>query len=200
MSTSQGPIDPDEIMEIEELCMKHPAVLAEIEKMQLPAGVTVCNDPWMYGTDSETETRRLFQCFMYLVEVDHPQNNHYSLPCRFSPVFDGLTHELVRMDYLPGGADHAFTETQPWKPVKAIQYAHDLLDEPVRTDLKPYIVQQPEGPSYTAEGNSVYWQKWRFRVGFNIREGLVLYNITYDNRNVFYRLSVSEMTVPYGGM
>lgn len=186
-------------MEIEHLCMKHPAVLAEIEKMQLPAGITVCNDPWMYGTDNESESRRLFQCFMYLVEVDHPQNNHYSLPCQFSPVFDGLTHEFVRMDYLPGGADHAFTDTQPWKPVKAIQYTHDLLDEPVRTDLKPYIVQQPEGPSYTVEGNSVYWQKWRFRLSFNIREGLVLYNITYENRNVFYRLAVSEMTVPYGG-
>lgn len=196
----QGPIDPDEITEIEKLCMRHPAVLAEIERMQLPAGVTVCNDPWMYGTDSENETRRLFQCFMYLVDTDHPQNNHYSLPCKFSPVFDGLTHELVRMDYLPGGADFKTQQTPPWKPVKGIQYAHDLLDEPVRTDLKPYIVQQPEGPSYTVDGQSVYWQKWRFRVGFNIREGLVLYNITYDNRNVFYRLSISEMTVPYGGL
>lgn len=181
------------------MCMKHPAVLAEIEKLQLPAGVTVCNDPWMYGTDNDTEDRRLFQCFMYMVETDHPQNNHYSLPCKFSPVFDGLTHELVRMDYLPGGGDFETTTTQPWKPVKTVQYAHDLLDEPVRTDLKPYIVQQPEGPSYSVDGNSVYWQKWRFRVGFNAREGLVIYNVTYDNRNLFYRLAVSEMTVPYGG-
>jgi primary-amine oxidase len=47
-------------MEIEQLCMKHPAVLAEIEKLQLPPGMTVCNDPWMYGTDSEHETRRLY--------------------------------------------------------------------------------------------------------------------------------------------
>ncbi|KAJ5612852.1 hypothetical protein N7510_006046 [Penicillium lagena] len=194
----QGPVDTDEVMEIEQLCMKHPAVLAEIEKLQLPPGMTVCNDPWMYGTDSEHETRRLYQCFMYMVEVDHPQNNHYSLPCKFSPVFDCLTHELVRMDYLPGGADFETTTTQPWKPVKAIQYAHDLLEEPLRTDLKPYIVQQPEGPSYTVDDRSVYWQKWRFRVGFNIREGLILYNVTYDNRNIFYRLAVSEMTVPYG--
>lgn len=194
----QGPLDPDEVAEIEAMCMRHPAVLAEIEKLKLPPGVTVCNDPWMYGTDDPTETRRLFQCFMYIVELDHPQNNHYSVPCKFSPVFDAFTHELVRMDYLPGGVDHRFEETQPWKPVKTVQYAHDLLDEPLRTDLKPYIVQQPEGASFTVSGNSVYWQKWRFRVGFNNREGLVLYNLTYDNRNVFYRISVSEMTVPYG--
>ncbi|KAJ5943188.1 hypothetical protein N7516_003356 [Penicillium verrucosum] len=194
----QGPIDIDEIAGIEEMCMKHPAVLAEIEKLQLPAGITVCNDPWMYGTDSDNEDRRLFQCFMYMVEVDHPQNNHYSLPCKFSPVFDGFTHELIRMDYLPGGADFETSTTQPWKPVKTVQYAHDLLDEPLRTDLKPYIVQQPEGPSFSVDGNSVYWQKWRFRVGFNAREGLIIYNVTYDNRNLFYRLAVSEMTVPYG--
>ncbi|KKK18139.1 hypothetical protein P175DRAFT_0441910 [Aspergillus ochraceoroseus IBT 24754] len=194
----QPPIDIDEITAIEELCMKHPAVLAEIEKLQLPEGVRVCNDPWMYGSDSPDETRRLFQCFMYVVAVDHPQNNHYSTPLKFSPVFHGHTHELVRMDYLPGGADTQTTETQPWKPVETIQYAHDLLGGDLRTDLKPYIVQQPEGPSFSLDGNQVSWQKWRFRVGFNNREGLVLHNLTYDNRNVLYRLSMSEMTVPYG--
>ncbi|OJJ42956.1 hypothetical protein ASPZODRAFT_104276 [Penicilliopsis zonata CBS 506.65] len=193
----QGPLDTDEVTEIEELCNRHPAVLAEIEKLKLPPGVTVCNDPWMYGTDTPDESRRLFQCFMYIVEVDHPQNNHYSLPCKFSPVFDATTMEFVRMDYLPGGADHQTAETSMWKPVKTIQYAHDLLDEPLRTDLKPYIVQQPEGASFSVDGNFVYWQKWRFRVGFNNREGLVLYNVTYDNRNIVYRLAVSEMTVPY---
>lgn len=179
--------------------MKHPAVHAEIEKLKLPPGMSVCNDPWMYGTDDANETRRLFQCFMYMVGVDHPQNNHYSLPCKFSPVFDGVTRELVRMDYLPGGSGAETEETQPWKPVKAVQYAHELLDEPLRTDLKPYIVQQPEGASFSVDGNLVSWQKWRFRVGFNNREGLVIHNVTYDNRNILYRLSVSEMAVPYGG-
>ncbi|KAL1999642.1 hypothetical protein VTN02DRAFT_4221 [Thermoascus thermophilus] len=194
----QGPLDIDEMFDLEQLCLQHPAVQAEIEKMKLPPGMTVCNDPWLYGVDDPNETRRLFQCYMYIVEVDHPENNHYSLPCTFSPVFDGVTRELVRMDYLPSGAGSQGSPTQPWKPVKTIQYAHDLLDEPPRTDLKPYIVQQPEGPSFALDGNVVSWQKWRFRVGFNNREGLVLYNVTFDGRNVLYRMAISEMTVPYG--
>lgn len=111
----------------------------------------------------------------------------------------GCSRELVRIDYLPTGSDDVRTETQPWKPVEGTQYAHDLLQEPLRQDLKPYIVQQPEGPSFSVQGNVVSWQKWNFRVGFNNREGLVIYNLTYGGRNVFYRLSVSEMTVPYGG-
>jgi primary-amine oxidase len=184
---------------MEEICLKHPAVRAEIEKMQLPPGVTVIGDPWIYGTDTENENRRLFQIYMYIIDTNHPQHNHYSLPCAFSPVFDVMTKELVRMDYLPTGSDHSTKPTQTWKPVKAVQYAHNLLDEPLRTDLKPYIVQQPEGPSFSVDGDAVYWQNWRFRVGFNSRDGLVLYGITYDNRNVFYRLSLCEMTVPYGG-
>lgn len=192
-------MDVDELNDIEQLCMAHPAVQAEIAKLNLPPGMSVCNDPWMYGTDDATETRRLFQCFMYMVAVDHPQNNHYSLPCKFSPVFDSATRELIRMDYLPGGMDAETTDTQPWKQVKAVQYAHELLDEPVRNDLKPYIAQQPEGASFAVDGNLVSWQKWRFRVGFNSRDGLIIYNATYDNRNILYRLAVSEMTVPYGG-
>ncbi|KAF9879668.1 hypothetical protein CkaCkLH20_02479 [Colletotrichum karsti] len=196
----QGPADLDELIEIEEVCLKHPEVLKEVEKLKLPKGVTVCNDPWGYSTDDVKETRRLFQCYMYIVPLDHPQTNHYSLPCPFSPVFDALTKELVRIDQLALGPDHKTHETaQPWKPVKAVEYAHDLLDTPVRNDLKPYIVQQPEGPSFSINsGQQVDWQKWKFRVGFNTRDGLVLYNVTYDNRNVFYRLSMSEMTVPYG--
>ncbi|KAJ5888616.1 Copper amine oxidase N2-terminal [Penicillium taxi] len=194
----QGPVDIDEMIELEELCLSHPVVQAEIEKLKLPAGMTVAVDPWIYGTDDPKETRRLVQCYMYIVATDHAQSNQYSLPCKFSPVFDGIARDLVRVDYLPGGIDSQTIETQPWKPVAAVQYAHDLLDVPLRTDLKPYIVQQPEGASFSVTGNAVSWQKWRFRVGFNNREGLVLHNITYDGRNTFYRLSVSEMTVPYG--
>ncbi|CAF1369311.1 unnamed protein product [Rotaria sordida] len=40
----------------------------------------------------------------------------------------------------------------------------------VRTDLKPLVIIQPEGPSFHIEGYQVSWQKWRFRIGFNARE------------------------------
>ena len=184
---------------MERVCLKHPAVIKEIEAMDLPAGMTVCTDPWAYGTDDDNETRRLFQCYMYIAESDHNECNHYSLPCTFSPVFDAKTQKLVRMEYLPIGADHSVSPTKKWNPVKTVQYAHSLLGTPMRTDVKPLIVNQPQGASFSVEGSLVQWQKWRFRVGFNYREGLVLNNITYDGRNVFYRLSLSEMTVPYGG-
>lgn len=41
----------------------------------------------------------------------------------------------------------------------------------VRKDLKPIVITQPEGPSFHIDGHQITWQKWRFRVGFNVREG-----------------------------
>lgn len=72
----------------------------------------------------------------------------------------------------------------------------------VRTDVKPLAITQPEGTSFHVEGQQVTWQKWRFRVGFTPREGLVLHLIEYFDkgryRPILYRASLSEMFVPYG--
>ncbi|GAA3589001.1 primary-amine oxidase [Klugiella xanthotipulae] len=73
---------------------------------------------------------------------------------------------------------------------------------PARTSLTPIEITQPEGPSFTVDGASVSWENWKFRVGFNGREGLVLTQLTFrdgeEDRSVLYRASVPEMVVPYG--
>jgi primary-amine oxidase len=72
----------------------------------------------------------------------------------------------------------------------------------MRTDLKPVEIVQPEGVSFKVTGNQVEWQKWKFRVGFTSREGLVLHAISYNDdgveRPVLTRASICEMVVPYG--
>ena len=69
-----------------------------------------------------------------------------------------------------------------------------------RTDLKPLHISQPEGVSFAMDGREISWQNWRFHVGFNYREGIVLHNIRFKDgpevRPVFYRLSLAEMVVP----
>jgi primary-amine oxidase len=71
-----------------------------------------------------------------------------------------------------------------------------------RSDLKPIEITQPEGPSFSVEGHAVSWQKWRLRIGFTPREGLVLHDIGYEDRGtlrpIIYRASLAEMFVPYG--
>lgn len=192
-----GPLLPEDLAEIEDLALKHPKVLAEIAKMKLPSHIKVAIDPWMYGTDSLDVKEPLIQCYTYL-KVDHPDANHYSLPVKFCPVFKLLSKEFVRMDYLPAGFDEKTVATQPWMEVPAVEYHPDLNGETVLRDIKPLIVQQPEGASFTIEGGKITWQGWEFRAATNAREGVVLYDVHFKGRSLFYRIALNEMTVPYG--
>lgn len=164
------------------------------------ASAKVVNDPWAYGTDNAQERRRLFQCYMYIVLNDDPEANHYSIPAPFAPVFDAVTKELLWIEHLPMDVDNGRDEiAQPWDKVAPVEYAATLLDtETFRQDLKPLHVTQPEGPSFSVHGRQVSWQGWNFNIGWTMREGPVLQNVTFDGRSTFYRLSMSEMTVPYG--
>jgi primary-amine oxidase len=67
-----------------------------------------------------------------------------------------------------------------------------------RTDLKLLRVTQPNGGSFEVTGHQVRWQKWQFFAVLHPREGLVLYDVRYDARPIAYRLSLSEIYVPYG--
>ena len=73
---------------------------------------------------------------------------------------------------------------------------------PLREDLRPIEITQPEGPSFDVRGNEISWQGWRFRWSFNAREGLVLHTVGFDDhgdlRPIAHRISLSEMVVPYG--
>lgn len=128
----------------------------------------------------------------------HEGSNHYDTPLNFSPFFDMTTHELLDLVYLPTGADSTLKPDAKYVPHETREYHQDLQSNPPRSDLKPLYIRQPEGPSYNINGHLITWQKWRFRVGFNWREGMILHDVTYDGRELFHRLSLSEMFVPYG--
>jgi primary-amine oxidase len=68
---------------------------------------------------------------------------------------------------------------------------------PERTTLKPIEITQPQGSSFSVDGDIVTWEGWRFRVGFDPREGLVLHQISLQSRPLIYRASIAEMVVPY---
>lgn len=194
-----GPFLPDDMMIWEEYCNNYPAVVAEIEKLKLPKGFKVRNDPWIYATDDANESRPLVQFFMYVLANDgHPESNHYSLPLKFSPVFEAYSKKFVRIDFLPGGYDATTTATAPWHQVPGVEYHPDLNGETVMRQPKPYIVEQPEGASFTTEGSKVKWLGWEFRVATTAREGFAIYDAWFKGRQILYRLSLSEMTVPYG--
>lgn len=110
--------------------------------------------------------------------------------------------EIVRIDKLATGgkgdsltaSDADFREDVIGHCTTA-EYVPELLPNGTRKNLKELNVLQPDGPSFkvSQDESLVEWQKWRFRVGFNPREGATIHDVWYDGRSVLYRLSMSEM-------
>lgn len=141
------------------------------------------------------------QCYFYMKLISHADANHYAYPLDLCVEMSGDAR-VLKIYYLPNGTANDISMTaNAYDRNKIhgaeIEYHPDLVPEH-RTSTKPYHVSQPQGPSFTTEGNLITWEKWTLRVGFNYREGLTLHDVRYDGRSVFYRLSLSEMFVPYG--
>ena len=107
-------------------------------------------------------------------------SNYYAFPLAISPVVDTVDAKVIRIEFLPTGNNLVTRTTQPFQIRPPSEYIRE--DHELRTDLKPLNVIQPEGASFIVTnsgetGHVIDWQKWRFRVGFNQREGMVIYNV-----------------------
>lgn len=149
---------------------------------------------WAIGYDERfPNDMRLQQAMMYYrPNIDDCQ---YAFPLDFCPVINIETGEVIHIDIPP--------IRRPVNVVGSNYNPTDIAkDGGYRSDVKPLHVTQPEGVSFKIDGQRVSWQNFDFHVGFNYREGIVLNNITYNDkgnvRPLFYRLSLSEMVVPYG--
>ena len=126
----------------------------------------------------------------------HPDDCQYTYPLDFCPIFNADTQEIIHID-IPK-VRRQLNKAPP------INYHAEAIkaEGGFRTDLKPIEITQPEGVSFTMEGRTIKWQNWAVHIGFNYREGIVLSNVTFNDkgnvRPIFYRMSLAEMVVPYG--
>jgi primary-amine oxidase len=137
----------------------------------------------------------MYQCFLYMRDPANPHevdSNHYALPLPISPVVSLEKMNVIRVEILPTGADWSVKGVQPYIPRPPREYIAEY--QTLRSDLKPLNVVQPEGASFTVEeaaGSSVIeWQKWYMRVGFNQREGMVLYDVSSPVDQVLISLRI----------
>ncbi|EXJ76256.1 uncharacterized protein A1O5_00764 [Cladophialophora psammophila CBS 110553] len=201
-------LDRDEVIAATIAILTDPAVVAEIKKFQLPENVAVQCDTWPFGTDlsSKEDDPKLIQTILYArAPHNHLESNQYSFPIPISPVYDPFLKRVIRIDTVATGGKEDGLKHNTVAPEVALkhlvenEYHSDLQKGNLRKDIKPLLIVQPEGVSFTVEDETkISWQKWTFRVGFNWREGMTIHDVRYDGRKLFYRLSMSEMTVPYG--
>eukprot|EP01121_Diplochlamys_sp_Union-15-3_P017703 TRINITY_DN6284_c0_g1_i1.p1 TRINITY_DN6284_c0_g1~~TRINITY_DN6284_c0_g1_i1.p1 ORF type:complete len:635 (+),score=98.78 TRINITY_DN6284_c0_g1_i1:48-1952(+) len=188
---AQPTLTPDDCFLAEKIVKESVEVSEELKKRGIDIS-KVTADPWSvsYSGEKEWRNHRCVQLFLYTRNFD--EDNHYAHPIDVLPVVDINSGKVIKIDTC------SKVRSVPQTPSNYMAKFRPSL----RNDLKPLYVQQPEGPSFKVEGNSVSWQKWNFRIGWNYREGLVLHRICYidgdRNRPVVYRASLCEMAVPYG--
>jgi primary-amine oxidase len=146
-------------------------------------------EPWGIGTFAREEDagRRLIWSLCFYRAS--PRDNPYAKPIHgLHAIVDLDEMAVVRVEDLgivplpPGTGDYpARTNSRP--------------------ELKPLEILQPDGVSFGVDGWEVRWQKWRLRIGFNAREGLVLHTVGYEDdgrlRSVLHRASIAELVIPY---
>ena len=153
------------------------------------------------GLDPADENRRFFQGLIFAADASKKNKdvNFYPYPLPLIPIMDWAKKEIVRIDELATGGNNDPLNSKTHAVgvldhCQSADYVPELLEGGLRKDLKPLNVTQPDGPSFTVSDDQlIEWQKWRFRVSFNPREGAVIHDVHYDGRSVMYRLSFSEM-------
>ncbi len=170
----------------------HPEWNAALDRRGIVDKALVQIDPWPAGTFGlgHEEGRRITRCLAYL--RTSKDDNGYARPLEgllaFVDMGRGEVLEVLDLGVVPLPTEHGSYYPEH--------------NGPLRTDLKPLEITQPEGPSFEVDGNLVRWQKWSMRIGMDPLEGLVLWTVGYEDggrlRPIVYRASVSEMVVPYG--
>jgi primary-amine oxidase len=153
---------------------------------------TVQIDPWPAGSfgDAAEDATRLTRVVSYLRH--DPTDNGYAHPIEgLVAVIDLSARRVVEI------VDHGVVAVPPECSNYDIERAG-----PARTSLRPLEIVQPDGPSFTVDGNLLSWENWRLRVSMDPIEGLVLHQVGWDDgtrvRPILHRAALSEMVVPYG--
>lgn len=192
-------ITMEDLNAVEAVMRKDPGVIKQCGISGIPPEDMhkVHCDPWTIGYDERFgNSVRLQQALMYY--RPHVDDSQYTYPLDFCPIYDSNKKQIIHID-IPKVRRPVSKAPANNYDVKSIE-----AEGGFRTDLKPINITQPEGVSFKIKGRIVEWQNWSVHVGFNYREGIVLSNIGYSDkveskvRSIFYRLSLTEMVVPYG--
>jgi primary-amine oxidase len=182
----------DEYHEVDEAMRAHPDVVAALAARGITDMSLVTIEVWTYGKalmPEQWRDRRLGWCDIWYRET--PEGNLYAHPVSgLKVVVDVNTLELLELE---NDHDHG-------QPDVDAEYVPGPWTGEQR-EVAPLHITQPEGVSFTVEGTELRWQNWTMRLGFNYREGPVIYQVTYDDhgtrREIAYRMSFTEMVVPY---
>jgi primary-amine oxidase len=184
-------ISLDEMAQAEEVVRRDPEFIAALRRRGLDDPDRVVLDAWAPGNHGDEESGRILRSLPHAL-MNGEDDNEYAHPVENLIAYVDLNRmEVMRIEDLGVVA----------VPTAPGNYTRQSMGT-MRDDARPIEITQPEGPSFELDGHEVRWQKWRIRIGFTPREGLVLHTVGFQDggrlRPILYRASLSEMVVPYG--
>jgi primary-amine oxidase len=190
----QPNVTGDEFAEADQAMRRHPRVIEALARRGITELDRVLVEAWAYAghlVPERYQGRRLAWCDVWCRARE--DGSPYAHPVSGLHLIVDLNRmELLEIE------DDGRTEM----PEVMGEYVPRLVpDQRLRDDIRPVEITQPQGTSFTLDGNLLRWQKWSLRIGFNHREGLVLHTVGYEDggrtRPVAHRMSFAEMVVPY---
>ena len=146
-------------------------------------------DPWPaggYAHESIPKGHRALRCISFVKE--DATDNGYARPIH------GL---IAHVDVTARTVTHI--EDSGVIPMPTASGRYDATSpSATRSDLKPLSITQPEGTSFKVTGNKISWQGFDVRASVHPVNGLVLHELSLQDRPILYRAALSEMVVPYG--
>ena len=186
--TAKSAFQVEQLLDVERVVKADPRFVEACRKRGISDMKGVCVDSWSGGNfgfaDEEGHMVSYAHCWLRLRDNE----NFYAHPIDgLNVAVDVKTGEVLRID------DHG----GPPIPMAEINYDPEFLPPP-RSPMKPLNVVQPEGTSFTMDGNAIAWDRWTLAVGFSPRDGIILHDIRYDGRPIVRRAALAELVVPYG--
>ncbi|MGE5290944.1 MAG: hypothetical protein ACM3ML_27865, partial [Micromonosporaceae bacterium] len=183
----------EEILALEEIVKNDPAAVGALARHGVEDLSLLQIDPWSTGTlpvEGVDSRRRIIRASAYVRTFK--EDNGYARPVgNLVFVIDCNTRSVA-----------AIIEGDPIPlPPESGNY-DEASAGPLRDDLLPIEIIQPEGPSFTISGNVIEWQRWRLHAHIDPVEGLVISDVSYldggRRRSILHRAGIGEMVVPYG--
>jgi primary-amine oxidase len=193
-SATQGPYGFAELGLAVQLTKTNPEWLAAVNKRGIACETEeelelIQIDPWPaggYAIDAIPEGHRAVRCIAFVRE--DATDNGYARPIH------GL---IAHVDLTTGQVVHVEDNGVVPMPPDSGRFDSAHQDQ-TRDDLKDLEITQKDGPSFDVDGYQVKWQGWSFNVSMHPVHGLVLHQLSLQDRPILYRAALSEMIVPYG--
>ena len=169
-----------------------PRVIEALHRRGIDDPDTVHMETWPFGAkmpEHLDDGRRLIWTPMW--HQPTPDANFYAHPISGLHAIVALdTSEVVDVEDV---AEIPIPQTP--SPYRITQTGGDIV-------LNELAISQPDGASFSVDGWCINWERWRFRIGFCQREGLVIHDVRYDDqgteRHIAHRMSIAELVIPYG--